>query len=52
MQAGEDVGLSPQQLAQRANIKTPEVAARYLSKRRHHAKAAKLERVAKYARTV
>lgn len=50
MQHSHDQGDTLEQVAGRARIKTPQVAARYLNKRRPQAKLAKLERAAKLAR--
>ena len=43
-------GAPPELVAQRAKIKTPEVAARYFNKRRSHVKLVQNERAAKAAR--
>ena len=52
MQHHKESGMAPELVAQRAKIKTPEVAARYLNKRRSYVKLAKKERAAKAARMV
>ncbi len=50
MQHSHDHGESVEQVAGQARIKTPQVAARYLNKRRPQAKLAKMERAAKQAK--
>ncbi len=50
MQHSKDLGVPPELVAQRAKIKTPEVAARYFNKRRPHAKLAKQQRAVKLAK--
>lgn len=50
MQHMEGLGVPRTEVAQRAKIKTPEVAARYFNKRRSHVKLAKQGRAAKAAR--
>ncbi len=50
MQHSRDQGESAEAVAQRAKIKTPAIAARYLNKRRHHARLSKKEQAGKFAR--
>ena len=52
MQHQESLGVPREEIARRAKIKTPEVLARYLNKRRAFVRSEKRERAAKVAKRV